>query len=185
MIPLKKKVTTKQSEYAKAKSHAEAEEEKVSKLFASFSSDVKDLRDVESDISKYEASSAIEELESMHNKRAELDKAIAIKQKEAKSLEVELDEKKNAVNDHERHKKQLMQNIDIIQGDEVIQDLVEEINQLQSELDQIEGASTVDDKWQKANAKKKKQQEESHRMEGRSGEVRQQIQSLKVGVVVV
>jgi DNA repair protein RAD50 len=85
-----------------------------------------------------------------------------------------------AVNDQERHKKQLKANIDVLAANKQIQELEEGINSLQEERESIDGADTASERLSNAKSTKEKQASMKSRIEGRWHEIVEQIRAVKV-----
>jgi predicted nucleic acid-binding Zn-ribbon protein len=180
IAPLNKKISAKKTEQERTRALGEEGEERLSKEVSAFDADVKVLRNLNKEVRDFEESSAAEDLESISSKvQAVLDQ-IEKKQQDAKDLEPRLEETKNAVNDQERHKKQLIQNIEIVEAGELIVELNRDIEKLERKRKEIEGLDTVNEEHEAAIKGEKELQEKKYRTEGRFSEVVEQIRSTKV-----
>jgi hypothetical protein len=85
-----------------------------------------------------------------------------------------------AVDDQERHKKLLMQNIDILVSTERMKVLEKEIAELVENREKIEGSSTANDKFEALKAQQEKLLQKKSNYEGRFSSHVEQIHALKV-----
>ena len=180
IAPFKKKISAKKIEQERMRSFGEEEEEKLSKQLASFQADVKDLRNLTSQIDLYEQGGHSEEYKRISSKITAVQDKISKKQKSVDNLLPRLDETKIAVQDQARHKKQITQSIEILKAEKNFAALDREIKVLQEKIEKIEGADIAWDKFNAAQKLQAEQQELKHRTEGRYSEVVEQIRSVKV-----
>lgn len=95
-------------------------------------------------------------------------------------MQPELESARNAVLDQERHKKNLKQNVDILEANIRMKDLQKEIAKLEQQRDAIEGYESVYDDMLSVKSSKEKLQEDKARLDGRFSEIAESIRSQRV-----
>ena len=178
--PLQRKILSKKADLDRTRKHGEDEAEKLAKDSSSFSSDVNELRKLNSQIEEFEESSAPDEQARIETKMGAVQEKMSQKNREIDELLPRLEETKNAVQDQERYKNQLTQNIEIVKGKKRIKVLNRDIAQLQDNIGQIEGYDTAHEKWDRAKAQRDELMESKFRSEGRFSEIVEQIRATKV-----
>lgn len=146
---------------------------------SSFTSEVKTLHSLISEIDRYESSNQPREREKLAEKASSVKAQIAEGQKNAEALQPRVDEMKRSVHDQERHKNLLTQNIDMLESGKLLGELTKEIQELQERRSQIEEVDTAEEMYDEAKGKNGELQELKYRTEGRFSEVVEQIRSLK------
>ena len=114
--PLQRKILSKKADLDRTRKHGEDEAEKLAKDSSSFSSDVNELRKLNSQIEEFEESSAPDEQSRIETKMGAVQEKMSQKNREIDELLPRLEETKNAVQDQERYKNQLTQHIEIVKG---------------------------------------------------------------------
>jgi DNA repair exonuclease SbcCD ATPase subunit len=147
-----------------------------------FDSDVKGLHNLVNQIDAYLGSDKPQELVQISSKVAEILDRIEARKGELLQLEPTLETVKRAVDDQDRHKKLLKQNIDIIEAGERMNALEEEIEELEAKRTQIEGHSTVYKDYTTAKECKEELQQKKANYDGRFASHVEQIRSLKVSM---
>ena len=179
LVPLTRQIENLSREKERSRSARESEEkERQSSLF-DFQAEVKDLRRLTSVIESFEASDKMQRLEEHAGKVSDVLKKIKDKQKEKDELAPQLREATASVENQERQKKLLRENIDLINEERKIKSTDEEIERLQEDLGKIEGADEASEKVRKGEASIQKRLGEKARIEGRWMEVVEKIRSLK------
>jgi len=157
--------------------------EKCRGALVTLQSDVKELNAKTDEINRYELSSSNDEMDRVQQGVDRVKKSIKGKKDECVGMQPELDAAKRTVSDQERHRKQIKDNMDIVQGTIRIKELESEIDDLQEQLDAIAESDVAMDKYEEIKKVAESQQESKHRTEGRFSEVVEQIRSLKVSRV--
>lgn len=152
----------------------------MSSELSSFTSEVKNLHSLTTEIDKYASSNQPREQEKLAEKASSVEAQIAERQKEAEALQPRVDGMKRAVHDQERHKSLLTQNIDMLEALNIVDSLSKEMEELREKQSQIEEGDTASQMYDEAKKKMNELQEQKYRTEGRFSEVVEQIRSLKV-----
>jgi len=148
-----------------------------------FQSDVKYLRDLTAQIDDYSGSGKSAESSRIESKVSKVLAQVEEKKSELDSLKPKLAQVRNAVNDQERYKKLLNENIDILGACKRIDELKKEISRLEEDLSKVEGRETAYAKHADAKHRKEKAMADQARIEGRWGGIVEHIRSLKVCVI--
>jgi DNA repair protein RAD50 len=178
--PLKAKIRVKEGEKQRLRSAGNEEERNLQVQVSQFDNDAKQLRDLVNQIDTYAASSKADELENLSETIAKLLGRIDDRKERITELQPELESARNAVLDQERHKKNLKQNVDILEANIRMKDLQKEIAKLEQQRDAIEGYESVYDDMLSVKSSKEKLQEDKARLDGRFSEIAESIRSLKV-----
>jgi DNA repair protein RAD50 len=159
---------------------AAEEEEKLNGTLNSFVGAVNDLKEVTRQIDEYNDSSNEDDLNQVSRKEEELVEKAKDKQSQIETLQPALDRLAKAVDDQERHKKNLKENIDLILSRQRIDALEIEIEKLDEAASSVEGHDTCYDDLESLTSRKQKTMSSIARLEGRRGEILESIRSLKV-----
>ena len=114
----------------------------------------------------------------MKQKNDKISEQIEERKEDLKSLEPKLEELRTTVNDKERHKKQLKENISILESRKRVEELNREIERLKDDRGSIEGGDTAHEEVEKAEAEKQKLMVEQANIEGRWREIMDNVRSL-------
>lgn len=157
----------------------ESEEKERQAALHDFETEVKDLRRLTSVIEAFEASDKLQRIEEHASKVATVLEKISAKKKDKDELAPKVAEAASSVENQERYKKLLRDNIDLINEEEKIKTIDDELERLQDDMSKIEGADEVGEKLRQAEASKQKRLGQKARIEGRWMEVVEKIRSLK------
>lgn len=113
------------------------------------------------------------QIEGFQSKRKE-------KEINAAKIQPHLDRLKKALDDQERHKKNLVENINLLDLTAEIRDLKRELENLQESAQEVEGRDTAKDDIRNLQRRKNKLDQQNARLEGRRGEIHENIRSFKV-----
>ena len=174
-----RRIEAKSREKERSRSVRESEVKERQTALLDFQSEVKDLRRLTSTIESFQASGKLQLLEEHADKVADILVRIESKQKEKDVLAPQLSQAAASVENQERHKKLLRENIELINEEEKIKKIEEEVERLEEEMNNIEGADEVGEKLRQAEESKQKRVGEKARLEGRWMEVVEKIRSLK------
>ena len=144
VAPLKQKVKSKESSKRQQRAAANSREAELQEILSSFRGEINQLREITRQIDEYSQSKRDDS--GVTAKVAKLKKQREKRKAEIDVLKPELTQLNNAVNDQERHKKQLQANIDVLQANTRIAELQSKIDLLEREMETIEGVDTVSDK---------------------------------------
>jgi DNA repair protein RAD50 len=183
IAPLRQKIRAKEIEKEKLRNLAAEEEESLNTAIHQFSGDKKYLTDLTTQIDAYTGSNKPHDLDQIVSEVVKVADRIKDQRSALATLEPEVESVRNTVNDQERHKKQLKENVEILESEKRINELVEEIGGLDSKLENVEGRDTCIGKHEEANRRREKQLGAKARIEGRWGEIVEQIRSLKVSAL--
>jgi DNA repair protein RAD50 len=144
-----------------------------------FQSEVKELRRLTTAVASFRASGKLQMLEDHVEKVATVLRKIQAQQKEKSDLEPQLARASASVENQERYKKLLRDNIALVNEEGKISEISDSIEKLQEEFDGIEGADDAVEKHHEAQALKQKKLGEKARLEGRWMEVVEKVRSMK------
>lgn len=144
-----------------------------------FQSEVKELRRLTTAVASFRASGKLQLLEDHVEKAATVLRKIQAQQKEKSDLEPQLATASASVENQERYKKLLRDNIALVNEEGKISEISDSIEKLQEEFDGIEGADDAVEKHHEAQALKQKMLGEKARLEGRWMEVVEKVRSMK------
>lgn len=179
VVPLTKKISSKKQEQDRIRANDTEREEKLSKELRGFEDESNELRTLLKDIELYEVSKSEEERYRVESQISELLTRVSQNQEMIEALAPQLEESKNAVSDQERHKKQIQQNIEIVEATGRIDCLEKELEKLRKKRQQIKGSETAYVMYEASAKKREEQQEAKLRAEGRFSELVEQMRSLK------
>ncbi len=157
------------------------EDDRISSTMNSFIGAVKELRSIDSTIERYQSSTTEDELLNVDRKSAEFVKKAEEKKEQLNAIVPELDRLVKAVEDQERCKKNLKENIEIIIAKDVIEKLVEDISRLEGKLANMDGHETVYDDIAGLRSRRELIIMTTATLEGRRGEILESVRSIKVG----
>jgi DNA repair protein RAD50 len=178
--PLAQKKKKKEADKLRLRAVANEEEQSLRATIDQFSLDVKYLRDLTRQIDDYSRSNKADELDQVASQASKVLERIEQQKKALSSLQPEVDSVRAAVNDQERHKKQLKENVELLHAEQRTNELQEEIDDLETKLKNVDGQETCYAKHTEAKARKEQQLASKARTEGRWSEIVEQIRSLKV-----
>ena len=96
------------------------------------------------------------------------------------NIEPELDRLNKAIDDHERHKKLIQENLDLLEAGERIKDIKKDLDRLKEDMGQVEGSDTYHQALNQCQTRLSELVENRARYEGRRGGIVEQIRTLKV-----
>lgn len=126
----------------------------------------------------------IKELEQISSKVASILEQAQERKVELSKVLPKMNALQRAVDDQERHKKMLSQNIDILESTERMDMLETEIQDLTSQLDKIDGSTTVSNEYKNSKNEKELLQQKKSNYEGRHSSHMDQYYALKVRITV-
>jgi len=156
------------------------ETETARNTLSSFSSDVIKIRDLTRLIEDYAESNETKDVERARTKKAKLEDQIKEKRKELKASQPELEELRKALEDQERHKKTINDNLDLVRSQQQWENLDKEIARLIEEKAKVTGAEHAEAEYGRISEQKQQRNAQKDRLEGRRGEMLEQIRTLKV-----
>jgi DNA repair protein RAD50 len=180
MGPLHEKIKVKEDTKRQQRYAANEQEHHLQDAVSQFRNDFNQLREISRQIEEHTSS---DKGQKDVDVSSQMTKVLALRNKMVAELQVlrpELDGLMTAVNDQERHKKQLKANIDVLAANKQIQELEEGINSFQEERESIDGADTASERLSNAKSTKEKQASMKSRIEGRWHEIVEQIRAVKV-----
>lgn len=148
-------------------------------LLLQFTSDAKEFRRLTNAVDQFSNSTKPQELERITSEVSKVLAQIDQKRKDQETLEPELETARTAVQDQERHKKMLRENIDVMEGEAAAEELAGQIEQLNEKLEGVEGGKTATDELQRATEIKQKRVADMNRLEGRWMEIVEKIRTLQ------
>jgi hypothetical protein len=180
VAPIHAKIKKRESEKQRVRSLANEEEKELRATLNSFDGAVKNLRMLTKRLDDYLSSDKPIEMEQISAKVSKLLDRIEANKAKLLELEPTLESVKRAVDDQERHKKMLKQNIDVLEAEDRMKQKQKQIESLESELLGVEGHSTVGAEYQEAKNLKGELQRKKANYDGRFSSLVEQIRALKV-----
>jgi len=177
--PLRQKEREKQNERKRMRALGEEEEQRLNDAVNSFSNEVVKLKSITEDIDRYKESNNEEEFDRVSRKSEELlDRSNQV-QSRIESKQPDLDRLNKAIADQESHKKNLQQNMELIASGKKIEAMKESIAKLEEDAGKVEGQDTCDEDWDRLTTRKQDILSSIARLEGRRGEIVENIRSQK------
>lgn len=155
------------------------EEERLSSTANNFIAAVKELKEIGGQIDEYASSGTEDELANFDQKLATFREKAKTKSDQVREIQPQLAALTKAVDDQERHKKNLKENIELIGSKQRIGELEKEIDALERKASTVDGHDTVFDDMSALKARKEGFMKSTARLEGRRGEVLESIRSIK------
>lgn len=180
LAPLAQRRKSKETEISRLKALASEDEERLRSTKESFIGALKELKAIGRQIEEYQSSTAEDELANVERKKAEFAAKTKEKNSQLKALQPQLDRILKAVEDQERHKKNLKENIELINSTQLIEELKKEIAKLEEKAATVEGHETVYDDIESLRARKEEILKAAARLEGRRAEILESVRSIKV-----
>lgn len=181
IAPLREKLRKKEGEKQRMRSLGKDEEERLSTTCNSFLADVTNLRELSEQIDTYIGSSKEDELDGITNEAKSIVAQMNQVRAEIETMQPELDKLSKAVEDQERHKKNIKDNIDIIQSCQQIEALGKQIVKLEANVANVEGHKTCNNEFAALVGARQELVSSKARLEGRRGEILESIRGFKVG----
>jgi chromosome segregation ATPase len=160
------------------------EEEGHQSTLSVFKSEVESLQQLTQQINSFTNSDKMKELEQISSKVASILEQAQERKLDLSKVTPKMHALQRAVDDQERHKKMLSQNIDILESTERMETLETEIRDLTSQLDKIDGSATVSNEYKDAKNEKDLLQQKKSNYEGRHSSHMDQYYALKVRFIV-
>ena len=159
------------------------EEGRASDTFNSFVAAVKGLKELAIQIDEYQDSSNEAELNEISEVQEGIAKKVQGEHRQIESLQPDLDRLAKAVEDQERHKKDLRENLEIIVSRQRIDELKKQISELEETASNVEGHATCYDDLQRIASRNQTRLSSMARLDGRRGEIIESIRGLKVRLI--
>ena len=157
-------------------------EDRLSDIDKQFSNDVSQLRQIIAQVKISVDSSKELDLDRINEKISSLNQRTKARQAELATIEPELDQLSKAIDDHERHKKSIQANLDLLKAGECIKDIEKDLDRLKEEMGQVEGSDTYHQTLNQCQTRLSELVENRARYEGRRGGIVDQIRMLKVSL---
>jgi DNA repair protein RAD50 len=179
IAPLNQRIEMKEKEKVRMRNLAEEEEKSITDTLNSFLNAVGSLREIVNSIDEYNASNSADAADRYERESEEL--AVKAKEKadEYASLKPSLDRLTKLVDDQERQKKNLEENIELTQSLQLTAALNRDILALNDKISRVEGRETSEEDMHRLRKQRLELTTEKARCEGRRGEIVQSIQALK------
>jgi predicted nucleic acid-binding Zn-ribbon protein len=158
----------------------DTEEERLDSNLNSFLVESLNLKEIAKDIDAYIESNQPAALAKVERDIKATSNRFKAKQKEIEALKPQLERMQKMVDDQENQKNNLAHNIRLITVQEEITKIDEEIETLMQKRAGIERADTIDGDMEALDDKKKSLVSSIARLDGRKGEIIEQIRGLKV-----
>jgi hypothetical protein len=180
VAPLQQKKKKKESEKDRVRNLGAQEEECLQTTSNAFKSEVDSLQQLTQQITSFTNSDKLKELDQISSDVSKIIDQAQERKNELSKIIPKMDALQRAVDDQERHKKMLSQNIDILESTERMETLETEIRELTSQLTKIDGSTTVSNEYKNAKNEKELLQQKKSNYEGRHSSHMDQYYALKV-----
>jgi DNA repair protein RAD50 len=182
IAPLKNKVRSKEVDKLRMRSAANETERNLQTEVSQFDGEFKQLSDLVQQIDSYTTSNKSDELQRLSSAIRDILGLIEERKQKLLAAQPELESARNAVLDQERHKKNLKQNIDIMESTSRIKEIKKDIARLEQKRMSIEGYDTVYNEFATVRNNKERMQEDKARLDGRFSEIAESVRSIKVSI---
>jgi predicted nucleic acid-binding Zn-ribbon protein len=145
-----------------------------------FETEVERVKSIDKSINVYEQSDGPAESARLKPRMDAIRVNMETAKEDLGKLQPDLIEKRKVVDDRERHRKQLQQNIDILVAKERIESLRAELDGLENERDSVEGSDTAESELQELRSKRSDLLHKKARSDGMFSSHMEQIIALKV-----
>lgn len=179
IAPIRNKMRKKEEEKKTMRKLSLEEEGRASDTFNSFVAAVKGLKELAIQIDEYQDSSNEAELNEVSEVQEGIAKKVQGEHRQIESLQPDLDRLAKAVEDQERHKKDLRENLEIIVSRQRIDELKKQISELEETASNVEGHATCYDDLQRIASRNQTRLSSMARLDGRRGEIIESIRGLK------
>jgi chromosome segregation ATPase len=139
-----------------------------------------EIEELQKQIDDFDCQNDADSLDRIKNKSFELAAQRKEKEERVGKIQPDLDRLKKALDDQERHKKNLNRNINVISLNSRIRDIKKEIGSLQEAAANVAGHETAYDDAQRLRNRETEIAQMNARLEGRRGEIYENIRSFKV-----
>ena len=156
------------------------EETSLQSKWSDFEKEIQSLRSIADQIETYTRSDKPREHEEMTRKVSEILARVEAKKEEAQQLEPKLHAIRRAVEDQERHKNQLKQNIEILEATAGLRALRKDVEELEKKRAAITGHRTAHKEFEALKAEKEKVYQKKAMADGRFSSHMEQIRALQV-----
>jgi DNA repair protein RAD50 len=179
VLSLRSKIREQEIRKQTIRGNAAAEEQKLQSNIQEFDLSMKHLGTLTYQIDQYATSDKPSEQRRIGSILADYADQVQSCKASLVSLQPQLDSIRSIVNDHERRKRQLEYNIQMLEERNIITELRNQKKVTEAELQQIEYHDTVSDELRDAQDDKTKLLEAKNQMEGRFSEIVDRIRGLK------
>ena len=180
LAPIQIQIRTKKTEKQRLRTLGQEEEDQANANCISFASDVSKLKDISEKVDEYIESNRQSELDELTKDALTVQEKVKKKQAEIDTMKPELDNLSKAVDDQERHKKNLEENINIIQARRKMDLIENDIKRLNESKAGIEGQDTCDEDLERVLQSREENLSKKARLEGRRSEIVEAIRGIKV-----
>lgn len=182
LAPIAGKLNTKEKEQDRVRKLNEDEEQSKNTTLNTFVGAAKDLQNVENEIKKYETLGVEGELARLAERSGDLTRQAAEETQRIATLQPKQDTVTKALEDQELYRKNLEENIKLMNSTQRAEELAREIAVLEDKTAQVDGSDTVDDDMESVRSKRESIMTMIARLEGRRGEILESIRSVKVSL---
>jgi small-conductance mechanosensitive channel len=181
IIPLQQRKKKRETDRQRNRSHMQIEGKALESALNLFDAELERLKHIDASINLYEQSDGPTESARLKSRMDAIRVNMETAKEDIGKLQPDLVEKRKAVDDRERHKKQLQQNIDILTARERIKSLSAELDELAKERDSIEGSETAEQDLVELGNKKSELLRKKAHSDGMFSSHMEHIIALKVG----
>jgi hypothetical protein len=164
----------------RCRAHASDEETGLNQSLNAFRNDVNRLSDLNRKINEYSRSNKAEQYDEVVSHLTDVTEKVAVHKKERDALLPQLEEVKSLVKEQQRREKNLLHNVQLLEGKSELKVLKEEIAEQEKEKRKIEYHDTVHVRVQNCLNRIKDYQGKKDRQEGRYHEIVERIRSIRV-----
>ena len=177
--PLRRKIKSKEKEKESVLSVSRKEQKSRSDAYQHFKGEISSLRELCHEIDLFASSGKIRSDGEIKKEQDTLKVKLRNVENKIHKLLPDIHRAQAAVEHHERHKKQLQQNLDILHSRSKIHSLSEEVEKLSRSMHGMVPLKIASERFENAKKIKDQGQDQLARLEGRYHEINEQVRSIK------
>jgi DNA repair protein RAD50 len=179
IAPLNQRIEAKEGQKSRARRLAEEEEMRISSTSTAFNNDVTALQNIVDSIEEYEKSNSQDDVQRLEAKREILAKKDKRKNEEIERMEPDLNRLAKIVDDQELQRKNLEDNIKIIQSQQKVNELEKELAAIEEEKECVDGRESLGEDQERLRKRNDELIARKARLEGKRGVIVDTIRGLK------
>lgn len=162
--------------------HSEDQEDEIRKTTEKLKMFENEVRELQRQIEDFDNRNDADTLERIRRQSENFKSQRKEKEVNISKIQPHLEQLKKALDDQERHKRNLKENLNLLDLQSQIRDIKRELKSLKESAGKIRGRDTAKEDIQNLQRRKTKLGKQNARLEGRRGEIHENIRSMKVFV---
>ena len=179
IAPLNQRIDAKEDQKKRARKLAEEEENRISTTVSHFNEDVAALNSIVDSIQNYEKSNSQNEVQRLEAKQETLAKESKIKKEEMEKMQPDLERLTKLVDDQEQQRKNLEDNISVIQSEQKIKELKKELAEIEEKIEDVDGRDSLEEDHKRLQNRNEVLIASKARLEGKRGMIIEAVRGLK------